>query len=289
MVPTGGKALPGWVIRIRGPDSASAAHQRSACPRSSPTICASSTSGIVSHCCPVQAQAASCQPTEARASAAHVEQAGRQLSCHHQRQHTCHLSPHRGARQRRSQRSPRRASRATAQLPPPKAAHVPSLATQRRSQRRPLASSEHGSSPAAATRRSTRAASRHTVARASVEASAARIERVWQWLSSARIERAWQWLSCRHRLRSSRLMPLATAHHTLARASVEANAARIKRAGRQPSCHHPRQHMCRLSPHRGARQRRSQRSPHRASRATAQLPPPEAAHEPLGTPWLAPA
>ena len=108
----------------------------------------------------------------------------------------------------------------TAQLPPPKAAHVPPLATPWRAPAWKLAqpaSSEQGDGSAAATRGSTRAASRHTVARASVEASAARIERAWQ----------------------------------------------------QLSCRHPRQHMCRLSPHRGARQRRSQRSPHRASRAAA--------------------
>ena len=90
----------------------------------------------------------------------------------------------------------------------------------------------------------------------------------------------------------------ATSRHTVARASVEASAARVERAGRRLSCRHPRQHTCRLLPHRGARQRRSQRSPRRASRVTAQLPrrsqhsphrasmaaaqllPPEAAHVP---------
>jgi hypothetical protein len=102
-----------------------------------------------------------------------------------------------------SQRSPRRASRATAQLPPPEAA----VHTCRLSPR--------------------------TVARASVEASA------------ARIERAWQRPSCHHpRQHTCRLSP------------------HLQRAWQQPSCRHPRQHTCRLSPHRGARPRRSQRSPH---------------------------
>ena len=206
------------------------------------------------------------------------------------------------------------------------------------------ASSEQGDGSAAATRGSTRAASRHTVARASVEASAARVERAGRRLSCRHPRQhtcrlsphrgARQRRSQRSPHRASRataqlpppeaahVPPLATpwrapawkpaqpasseqgdgsaaatrgstraaSRHTVARASVEASAARVERAGRRLSCRHPRQHTCRLSPHRGARQRRSQRSPRRASRATAQLPPPKAAHvPPLATPWRAPA
>eukprot|EP00964_Phaeocystis_antarctica_P035027 scaffold19963_cov102-Phaeocystis_antarctica.AAC.3 len=49
---------------------------------------------------------------------------GRQPRRRRLRLHGCSLAPRRGARQRRSQRSPRRASKATAAAPPPEAARV---------------------------------------------------------------------------------------------------------------------------------------------------------------------
>jgi hypothetical protein len=64
------------------------------------------------------------------------------------------------------------------------------------------------------------------------------------------------------------------------RASVVAGAARAERAQQRPSRRRLRGHTCHLSPHRDARQRRSQRSLRRASAATARPPPPEAAHIP---------
>eukprot|EP00964_Phaeocystis_antarctica_P016786 scaffold9236_cov36-Phaeocystis_antarctica.AAC.1 len=58
------------------------------------------------------------------ASAARDERAERQPRRRRLRLHGCSLAPHCGARQRRSQLNPRRASRATAEAPPPEAARV---------------------------------------------------------------------------------------------------------------------------------------------------------------------
>ena len=82
------------------------------------------------------------------ASAARDEQPGRWQRRRRLRLHECSLAPHCGERQRGSQRSPRRARRATAEAPPPEAARVQPRTTllggarQRRSQRRDFQSAE---------------------------------------------------------------------------------------------------------------------------------------------------
>ena len=114
MVPTGGKALPGWVIRIRGPDSASAAHQRSAClqHQASCRIVALSKSKLphASRQRPEPAQPMSSKQGDS--SAATTQGSTRAAS-----RHTVRVR----ARQRRSQRSPHRASMAMAQFSPHRA------------------------------------------------------------------------------------------------------------------------------------------------------------------------
>ena len=183
--------------------------------------------------------------TVARASveagAARVEQARSRPSGRRRRRRTRRLAPHRGARQRRSQRGPLRASTVTATQQPPPSSHAPPRATPWRAPEYKPAqptSSKHGHGQAAAAVVITRAASRHTVARASVEASAARVERA-------------RW---------------------------------------RPQSRRPRPPTRRLAPNRGARQRSSQRSPRRASTMATSEPPPSAAHAPpRATPRRTPA
>eukprot|EP00964_Phaeocystis_antarctica_P087787 scaffold55799_cov27-Phaeocystis_antarctica.AAC.1 len=86
------------------------------------------------------------------------------------RLHRCSPAPHRGACQRRSQRSPRRASRTAAEAPPPETARVQPCTTPwcapawKPAQ---TATSEQSVGRGAAARGCTGAASHHTVVRAS--------------------------------------------------------------------------------------------------------------------------
>ena len=76
----------------------------------------------------------------------------------------------------------------------------------------------------------------------------------------------------------------------MARASLQASAARVEQARHQPDSRRPRQPTRRTAPHRGARQPTRQRSPRRASTASTSQPPSSAAHAPpRTTPWRAPA
>eukprot|EP00964_Phaeocystis_antarctica_P006893 scaffold3730_cov71-Phaeocystis_antarctica.AAC.1 len=63
------------------------------------------------------------------ASATRDERARQRRRRRRLRLHGCSFTPHCGARQHGSQRSPRRASRVTAEAPPPEAAQVPPRTT----------------------------------------------------------------------------------------------------------------------------------------------------------------
>ena len=222
-----------------------------------------------------------------------------------------------------------------ASQPPPSAAHAPPRTTPWRAPAyKPAqpALSEHGGGLAAATLGSTRATPHHTVARASLQASAARVGRARLRPHSRRSRQHTRCLAPHRGARqptsqhsprrastvaasqpppsaahapprtAPRRAPAykpaqpassehgggltaaalgstrATPHHTVARASLQASAARAERARRR---HHSRrrwQPTRRLAPHRGARQPTSQRSPRRASTVAASQPPPSAGH-----------
>ena len=211
------------------------------------------------------------------ASAARVERARWRPDSRHLRQHTRRLAPHRGAHRPTSQRSPRRASTVAVSQPPSLAAHAPPRTTpwsapaykpQRSPRRASTASaSQPPSSVAVALPRTTprRAPACKPAQPASGEHGGGLAAAV---LGSAR----------------------AASHHTVARASLQASAARVERARHQPDSRPPRQPTRRLAPYRGARQPTSQRGPRRASTVAASQPPPSGEVAlPRTAPWRAPA